>query len=139
MFGLYCKVFTLNGEHTNVGGDGDGESNRLFLLTGKSERFTGVVWDFELFKVLVLRDESMTKTVMDMVEKKTSAGPLPAISVESWQPKSGSEWQKANLSFCLTEVAAQSVSCVIQEGVFIYLPLCVVSVQLLSGPFLVSV
>ena len=87
-----------------------------FLLAGLTERFTGEVKNFEVFKVLVVRDESVTKTLMDTVDKKGPAGLAPVISVvKSWQPKSGSEEQRPNW-FCLTEVAAQSVSCVTVEA-----------------------
>ena len=90
----------------------------LFCLTALNERFTGVVKDFEVFKVLVVRDESVSKTLMDTVEKKGSAGPPPAISVtESWRPKGGSEGQGA-YHFSVTEVAAQSVGCVPEGGIY---------------------
>ena len=86
-----------------------------FVLAGLTERFTGEVKNFEVFKVLVVRDESVPKTLMDTVDEKGPAGLAPVISVvKSWQPKTVSEEQTPNW-FCLTEVAAQSVSYVTVE------------------------
>ncbi|KAK7115823.1 hypothetical protein V1264_001629 [Littorina saxatilis] len=71
------------------------------------DKFTGKVKDIDLFKVIVLRDESVTQTLVDMVDKKPPTGQPPPISVvDSWQPKAV-EGEKA-VVFHVTEVAAQS-------------------------------
>lgn len=60
--------------------------------------------------MVVLRDESMTKTFKDMVIKtEDNCATLPAILVwESWQPKTLNV-EDLDVKVNITEIAAQSV------------------------------
>ena len=60
--------------------------------------------------MVVLRDESVSSTLNDMVTKKPSGGSPPPISlVSSWKFRHPEDETKANM-FIAFEVAAQSVN-----------------------------
>jgi hypothetical protein len=66
---------------------------------------------FEAFKVVVLRDKSMTQTLMDMIANKQTSQPPPAMQVaSSWKSGSVTGVTTKNPCFAVTEVPAQSVS-----------------------------
>ncbi|XP_025077380.1 uncharacterized protein LOC112554025 isoform X3 [Pomacea canaliculata] len=70
---------------------------------------SGRCQNIPVFKMVVLRDESMTKTFKDMVIKtEDNCAALPAILVwESWQPKTLNV-EDLDVKVNITEIAAQS-------------------------------
>ncbi|KAK7503513.1 hypothetical protein BaRGS_00005052 [Batillaria attramentaria] len=72
------------------------------------------VKDMDAFKLVVLRDQSVSKTLKDMVQQTNPQGPPPALSVwNSWSPQSP-EGMKRNFKFNVLEVEAQSYKSVFQ-------------------------